>query len=228
VDHQRQEYRVRLALPDPMTPASLTVQWLNTPFTVTVQAITLLDARTNMFAPLLPSDRGRFDLVHSGDVKIYENLDILPRAYLVHEVLGVENAASALELLRAGSVEPGKQAVVEGEDSFSTTPDPSDTAAIVTYAPERIEVRVRTAEQALLVLSDTAFPGWVAAVDGEPAPIYTTNYLFRGVTVPPGEHTVVFAYEPASWRRGLWLSAGGGLLCLMLLGIGLRRSRSGL
>ena len=41
--------------------------------------MTLIDARTGMFTPLLPSDRGRFRLVHSGDVKIYENLDVLPR-----------------------------------------------------------------------------------------------------------------------------------------------------
>jgi hypothetical protein len=223
VENQRQEYRVRLALPQPMTPVSLAVQRLAAPFTVTVQAVTLLDARTGMFAPLLPSDRGRFDLVHSGDVKIYENLDVTPRAYRVHEVIGVADDSTALERLRTGGVAPGRQAVVEGIDSFSSTPAPTDAAAILSYAPERVEVGVRTAGRALLVLSDTAFPGWIATIDGEPAPIYTTNYLFRGVVAPPGEHTVIFAYKPASWRRGLWLSAGGGVLCLLLPGMALRR-----
>jgi hypothetical protein len=60
--------------------ASLRIRAVDAPVTLTVQAVTLYDARTRMFAALLPSDRGRFQLEHSGDVKIYRNLDLLPCA----------------------------------------------------------------------------------------------------------------------------------------------------
>ncbi len=75
VEGGRQEYRARLALPTPTTPLSLTVKWLADSPDLLVQAVTLFDQRLGMFSAL-PSDRGRFSLVHSGDVKVYENLDV--------------------------------------------------------------------------------------------------------------------------------------------------------
>jgi uncharacterized membrane protein YfhO len=50
------------------------------------------------------------------------------------------------------------------------------------------------------------YPGWAATVDGAAAPIYRTNYAFRGVSVPAGEHTVDFRYRPASVRYGAYAS----------------------
>lgn len=223
VEAGRQEYLARLSLPQPATPTTVTVQRLDTPFDVVIQAVTLIDERSGMFTPLLPSDRGRFRLVHSGDVKIYENLDLLPRAYLVHDVLGVDSPDRALAALRDGRITPGQNAVVEGLAPFRNNRTATDEAQIVAYAPERVEIRTRSQAAALLVLSDTNYPGWVATVDGVAAPIYPTNYLFRGVPLPPGEHTVVFSFQPSSWRRGLWLSGFGIVLCIGLALWGVKR-----
>ncbi|MDQ3248928.1 MAG: YfhO family protein, partial [Chloroflexota bacterium] len=215
-----QEYRVRLALPQPTQPVTITVQRLDTPFDLHVQAATLIDARTTMFTPLLPSDRGRFQLVHSGDVKVYENLAGRARTYLAHTVMAAANPEHALDLVRSALLTTTGSAVIEGLASFTAQPAATDTVEIVAYAPQRVEIQAHTTERALLVLSDTFYPGWTATVDGEPAPIYTTNYLFRGVPLPPGNHTVLFRYQPLSWQRGLWVSGLGGLLCLLLLTIG--------
>ena len=51
---------------------------------------------------------------------------------------------------------------------------------------------------------DNWFPGWKAKVDGRDVPIERVDYLFRGVRIGPGAHTVVFRYEPLSWRIG-WI-----------------------
>ena len=219
VENKRQEYGVQLALPQPTQPLSITVQRLATPFDLVIQAVTLVDTRTGMFVPLLPSDRGRFQMVHSGDVKIYENLAGRPRAYLANDVVAADNSQAALAFLQEGKAGLDGRAVVEGLPSFTTQPAAGDHAEIVAYTPERVEIQTRNTNRALLVLSDSAYPGWTATVDGQPSPIYTTNYLFRGIDLPPGEHTVLFQYQPMSWRRGLWLSATGGLFCLLLLSV---------
>src|SRR5690606_8176405 len=154
-----------------MRPTTITVAWQGAPAPLVIQAATLVDERTRMFAALLPSDRGPFRLVHSGDVKIYQNLDVLPRAYLAHEVIAAEDAAHALALLRERPFNPARAAVVEGMAAFASTPAAADSATIEQYAPEQVTIRTRSRSAALLVLADTHYPGWVATVDGEPAPI---------------------------------------------------------
>ena len=217
VEQGRQEYRVRLPLPAVTTPTAFRLERQAGPLDVVVQALTLYDARTQMFVPLLPSDRGRFRLVHSGDVKIYENLAVRPRTYLVHEVYAADNPTAALAHVRDdAAIQAGQAAVVEGALTLKTTPGAHDTAQLVEYTAERVAVKTHSQEAALLVLSDTAYPGWQATVDGASALIYTTNYLFRGVPVPAGEHVVRFVYAPASWQRGLVVS---GIAFLVWIGL---------
>jgi uncharacterized membrane protein YfhO len=67
-----------------------------------------------------------------------------------------------------------------------------------------------------LVLADSYYPGWVARVDGVEAPILRADLILRGVTLPPGAHTVTFTYEP-----GLigWLTGIGALTLLGALAV---------
>ena len=100
---------------------------------------------------------------------------------------------------------------------------------VTRYLPEDVELRVRTEQPGLLVLADTWYPGWIATVDGVPAPILRANYLFRGVPVPAGEHVVTMRFQPASLRTGLLVTAVAavGLLLLLLVGLLLRRGKAG-
>ena len=84
-------------------------------------------------------------------------------------------------------------------------------------------VEAQADRPALLVLTDSWYPGWKATVDGEPTEIERVDYLIRGVPVPAGSHTVEFTYEPASWRAGWIVSALALLTILVAAGIGWRR-----
>src|SRR5690606_36973002 len=89
--------------------------------------------------------------------------------------------------------------------------------SITTYQPEHIELSVDAAAPALLILTDSFYPGWQATLDGEPVTILQTDVLFRGVFVPEGEHRLVMTFESESWERGRVIS----LVALLLWGVGM-------
>ena len=67
------------------------------------------------------------------------------------------------------------------------------------------------------MLADTFYPGWRARVDGQNAPIYPANVLFRAVPLPAGDHTVVFTFEPSGWPLSLAVM-GLAMLLMIILG----------
>jgi hypothetical protein len=71
-----------------------------------------------------------------------------------------------------------------------------------------------------LVISQNALPGWRAWVDGKPVPLLLADGLFQGLTIPAGSRQAAVAYEPASFRLGLFVSL---LAWAGLGGWGLRR-----
>ncbi len=81
--------------------------------------------------------------------------------------------------------------------------------------PERLMLRVETAQPAVLVVRDTFFPGWQATVDGRPVPLWRADLLFRALPVTAGEHTVTLSYHSRPFVRGALIS-GLALVALLL------------
>ena len=81
-------------------------------------------------------------------------------------------------------------------------------AAIEEYNNNEVTLRVETAGPALVILTDCYYPGWNVSVDGVRKPMLRANSIFRAVEVSPGAHTVVFRYQPHSFRWGAALSVG--------------------
>ncbi len=169
-----------------------------------------------------------FENVYDADARIYRVKHTLPRAALFYHATAAPDDAAALDALRAPSTDIFKRAVVTGtgdavasavgalagnRDAGAATP-----ATIVAYRSQRAEITADAARPALLVLTDSDFPGWTVSVDGRPAPLLTADYWFRGVLLAPGRHTVVFRYAPRSFAFGLLLSALAFLAIVALLG----------
>lgn len=70
------------------------------------------------------------------------------------------------------------------------------------YAPERIDMNVTVPAPtgAFLASTERYTPGWKAYVGGVPQTVHKINLYFRGIFVPPGQHTVVWRYEPSRWN----------------------------
>jgi hypothetical protein len=171
------------------------------------------------------------ELAYDGpDARVYRIEEALPRTWVVdaQRVVGSEDEALD-ELVRPGF---DARAAAITEKRLPGLPDAGEgggagagSARIVSYEPERVEVRARAERPGLVVLNDTWYPGWKATVDGREVPIERVDYVFRGVRVGPGEHTIAFTYEPLSFRLG-WIVSLLGLLGLAVaLALGLRGRR---
>jgi hypothetical protein len=160
--------------------------------------------------------------------RVYENKQVLPRAYAVHAVRIAKNESEALQLLRDPGFTPAKEVILE--DADAPIPLSQDTATsdaqIVDYSPMRVTVHASMRADGYLVLSDTYYPGWKCEVDGVAAPIYQANYLFRAVYLPSGEHRITFTYEPVALWTGSAISLSAfTVTCAMIIGLAVRRHR---
>jgi hypothetical protein len=86
-----------------------------------------------------------------------------------------------------------------------------------------VRVEAESAGPALLVVQDAYWPGWRAAIDGQPAEILAADFLVRAVRWPPGRHRLEMTSDPPEVRFGLAVSAAGALLVLLLAALALRR-----
>lgn len=105
-------------------------------------------------------------------------------------------------------------AIVEGPVHLKETSAKNSTE-ILSYRMNDITLKTHADTNGLLVVTDTWAPGWRAMVDGVNTPVYRTDFNFRGVPVPAGDHTVVLSYFPASFILGLWVMAGGVILLIV-------------
>jgi hypothetical protein len=173
----------------------------------------------------LPVGAGLRRVWEDADVTVYENTRAYPRVFFAESVEATTDAAAVLRTVTSDGFSGRERALVETTDDLriSDTADPQDTVAISAWTPNRFEVMSSTATRRLLVLSEMDFPGWEAKVDGAATPVYRTNYLFRGVVVPPGRHSVEFSYRPRTVPIGAAVSALACLAALAIVAAGRRQ-----
>jgi len=88
----------------------------------------------------------------------------------------------------------------------------------VEHNPERSTFTFTAPAQAFLVIGSTAFPGWIADLDGHPAQLDTIEGVLPAVRVEQGTHRVTYRYAPQVVELGLQMSLAGIMLGLAWLG----------
>jgi len=180
------------------------------------------------------------------DWQLRRNLAAYPRAWLVHSAQ-VRTPASdpdtRVQRIRTliymndpiwsqrgqAVLDLRQTALIETNDRESLKRFLSRTAVAATESvmvnqdkPQRVELRASLDQPGLVILADAYYPGWRLTIDGKPAPIFRTNRMMRGAAVPAGEHTLVYTYEPGSFRIGAIVSAMGAIVLLALAWRGLQ------
>jgi hypothetical protein len=156
-------------------------------------------------------------------IKIYENLQVLPRAYIVKKAQLIQGKDQELNALLKHS-HPYRQTVILGKKPASVKhpigagPVRQDHIRIESYQDTAVDLRVFSETGGFLVLADFFYPGWTATIDGRPTEIYRGNYVQRTVLIPAGSHTIQFRYRPWSVIAGFWISAISIIVVLFLGG----------
>ena len=144
--------------------------------------------------------------IYEEDMIVYENEYALPKGFCVP----------------AGRVSPsgrrGREAVGVKEYMQDAANPTCGSVSIVSYEPEKVELRVSAAADCFLVFQDTYYPGWRARVDGADTRVLRTDLGFRSVAVTEGEHEVIMEFRPKSLNMGLILT-GAGIALSILYGI---------
>jgi hypothetical protein len=147
------------------------------------------------------------------NTRVYGVRFALPRVFFVNRY-EVSDNLGMLRKIADRSFDP--RDIAYGSEDIKTKIDPplqSAEAEVVHYGIQDLKVRTTATGNNLLFLSEAYYPkGWKAFIDGKEIEILRINYLFRGVVVPQGNHTLEMKFEPASFSTGKQISLASNIL----------------
>lgn len=151
------------------------------------------------------------DATESAGLRItaYRNAQALSQAYLATHTVFTPTLSKAAESLAHQSFIPGVSVLIHDQSLVlnSGKDQEGGTVEITHDEPMRVTMTAHvSAPQAILVVGDTYYPGWIASVNGIQSPIYPVNIKERGILLPKGVHKVVWTYDPASFALGARIS----------------------
>ncbi|MBN1400461.1 MAG: oligosaccharide flippase family protein [Anaerolineae bacterium] len=172
-----------------------------------------------------------YSLVYEGEIRIYRNEEVLPRAFLVPQAEVIPDPEARRAALR--HLDPRQVVILEEEpEGGLTQARPSEwnpRIEGITYTPNEVTISLQTPSAGFLVLGDSYFEDWLAflrpadAVELELAEqalkIYRADGNFRAVQIPAGRHVVRLKYSPSSVKFGLYISFLAVTVLALALGL---------
>ncbi|MDP6349966.1 MAG: YfhO family protein, partial [Chloroflexota bacterium] len=103
--------------------------------------------------------------------------------------------------------------LLDGDPGIPPAPALAAVVRVLRAEPGDWSFAVDAGGSGVLVLNQSALPGWAASVDGRPVDLLTANRLVLAVPVPAGASQVEFSYSPPGYEAGIVFSLIGlGLL----------------
>ncbi len=224
---------------------------------VEIYGLGLFNFDTGQTVGVTPDMRAKLRPVYEdAEVRIFENLDAFPRAYVVPTGRFARGEESALTEMLDTPFNPRREVMLEEESGLDpqglwdrdrvrgqvervdpvVSPailvpprgdDPVPAAAEpVITETDRLVYRASAPEGGYFVHVASLAAGWRAWVDGREAPLYRANSLFRAVPLPPGDHEIELRYEPAAVAVGRVVSGWATAVALGSLLVALLMPRA--
>jgi hypothetical protein len=210
-DYLAHLYLAQFDLPVPTTVATITIAPAHPTAVVDVHGVGVVSAGSGQVTSLTLADRAGFALVGDDGLHRVLSTPARPRAFVVDRQNAMSPAAfpneTPVQALSEERFNPDLNVLIEGDrtlpaDSGSGR-SPPRSATVEDQGPDQVRITASVEQASYLVLSDASHRGWSATVDGQPAPLYVANALFRAVALEPGQHTVVMRFLPPSHVVGL-------------------------
>ncbi len=174
-----------------------------------------------------PSDR--FVLKSQGErYQLFENTQHLPRFFVVHTARVFTDEKQLESAIRNNTVDFSSEIALSadtvrgiGQTDFPCTTDKNSRVSVNSYAANHIRMTVDAPCDGFLSSSEVYYSGWKARIDGVQTPVLISNYAFRAIRMPKGNHVVEYYYEPTVFYIGGFIT----VLSIVLMGYGWKRYR---
>jgi hypothetical protein len=175
---------------------------------------------------------------------VYENTNVMDRAFVLHRTQAVKDLDEAIERLQGGvnfrevalvtspafglsgrKRPEGRSQPFARASAINNSPiEKGDKVVIQKYTPDEIAIEADS-KGGILVLSDLYYPGWGVKVNGRDGQIIKVFGLFRGVAIGEGKTEVLFYYRPMIFYAGLIISVLTFVVWMTAIVISTRRNR---
>jgi hypothetical protein len=149
-----------------------------------------------------------------GNGVLAENKSVFPKWFSVQRALGLQVMGNTMIPAIAQADNLAQKCIVTDGTLAGTYGSRKVTETF--RSPSGVALEAKGEGKALLVSSETAYPGWKAHINGTAQEWSLVNGGFRGIELKEGEEVVVWNYRPTSFKLGCFLSL---LACGLWLGM---------
>jgi hypothetical protein len=137
-------------------------------------------------------------------VPVSENPNPLPKWYSVGKALPGASLQDVFARAEGNPIDYRKECYI-ADPSKAGSYELRQVSGIRPFS-NGVEMEAQGKGKALIISSETDYPGWKARVVNEEKPVEQINHSFRGIVLNEGETHVFFKYEPLTFRVGLFIS----------------------
>ena len=152
-----------------------------------------------------------------------KNSEANGNAWFVHNIKKVTNADEMMTAMK--SFKSKETALVYNTVNVPKTTFTADSLAqikLINYQPNKLEYQTNNQADGFAVFSEIYYPkGWNISIDGKPAEMVEVNYTLRGLSIPAGNHKVVFSFEPEVVKTGSTISLVTSIIALLIVAAGI-------
>lgn len=188
--------------------------------------LSLLNVKYALAEKSMPLPDGWSLVMQDRGSQLFENQHVLPRAFIPKSVfLSGEPFVSYGQDFRTARDYGERSWIVDPGAAPHEEQNGSGSLNIRKRGMGTLLIGARLDSDAWVVVSEMAWKGWRAYIDGKPTKLRSANGMLLAMLLPSGQHEVRLVYLPRSFVVGRAISAGTLVVIAISAGIALIRRR---